>query len=125
MVSPVEGQACCYRLLKGFLDLAATEAACADPNPFRLTIDQCSDWLEVGLEDSLGLVIGVTDIMAGLATFATEIACKCHGYTPSSSRIGTRLVRSKCITGPFVLTSRLLGVGRCSMGASGDWRGDL
>jgi len=70
--------------LNGFLDLAATEAACADPNAFGLTIDQCSDWLEVGLEDSLGLVIGVTDIMAGLATFATEIACKCHRYTPSS-----------------------------------------
>jgi hypothetical protein len=91
VVSPVEGQACCYRLLKGFLDLAATEAACADPNPFGLTIDQCSDWLEVGLEDSLGLVIGVTNIMARLTTFATEIACKCHGYTPSSSRIGTRI----------------------------------
>jgi hypothetical protein len=62
-----------------FLDLAAAEAACADPNAFGLTVDQGSDWLEVGLEDSLGLVIGVTDIMTGLATFATEIACKCHG----------------------------------------------
>ena len=72
-----------------FLDLAATEAACADPNAFGLTVDQGSDWLEVGLKDPLGLVIGVTDIMAGLATFATEIACKCHGYTPSSSRIDT------------------------------------
>ena len=52
-----------------------------------MTVDQCSDRLEVRLEDPLGLVIGVTDIMAGLATFATEIACKCHGYTPSSSRV--------------------------------------
>ena len=67
-----------------FLDFAATEAASADPNAFGLTVDQCPNWLEVGLEDSLGLVIGVTDIMAGLAMFATEIACKCHGYTPSS-----------------------------------------
>jgi hypothetical protein len=62
-----------------FLDLATTEAACADPNAFGLAINQCSDWLEVGLEDSLGLVIGMTDVMTGLAAFATEIACKCHG----------------------------------------------
>jgi hypothetical protein len=43
--------------------------------------------LEVGIEDPLGLVIGVTDVMAGLTTFATEIACKCHGYTPSATRV--------------------------------------
>ena len=72
-------------LLNGFLDFAAAETACADPNAFRLTVDQCPDWLEIGLEDSLGLIIGVTDVIAGLATFATKIACKCHGCTPSSS----------------------------------------
>ena len=72
------------------MDFAATKAACADPNAFGLAINQCSDWLEVGLEDPLGLVIGMTDIMAGLATFATEITGKCHGYTPSSSRIDIR-----------------------------------
>ena len=81
------------RKLDGFFNFAATETACADPNAFRLTVDQCPDWLEVGLEDPLGLVIGVTDVMAGLAAFATEITCKCHGYTPSSSRIDTRLRR--------------------------------
>jgi hypothetical protein len=75
------------RKLNSFLDFAATETAGADPNAFWLTVDQCPDWLEVGLEGSLGLVIGVTDVMAGLATFATEIACKCHGYTPSFSRL--------------------------------------
>ena len=80
-------------LLNGFLDFAATQAACADSNAFRLTVDQCPDWLEVGLEDPFGLVVGVTDVIAGLATFTTEIACKCHGCTPSSSRIDTRLRR--------------------------------
>jgi hypothetical protein len=70
--------------LDGFEDPAATQAARTDPNAFRLPIDQCSDWLKVGLEDPLGLVVGVTDVMAGLAAFATEIACKCHGDTPSS-----------------------------------------
>jgi hypothetical protein len=81
------------RKLDGFLDFAATQTARADPNSFWLTVDQCPDWLQVGLEDPLGLVIGVTDVMAGLALFAAEIACKCHGYTPSSSRIDTRLRR--------------------------------
>ena len=51
-------------LLDGFLDLAATQAARADPNAFGLTVDQCPDWLEVGLEDPLGLVIGVADVIA-------------------------------------------------------------
>jgi hypothetical protein len=103
---------CFKRLLNGFLNFAATQAACADPNAFRLTVNQCTDWLEVGLEDPLGLVIGVTDVMAGLATFATEIACKCHGYTPSSSRIDARSLSWKCITGPFGLTSRFDRLGR-------------
>ena len=84
---------CFKRLLNGFLNFAATQAACADPNAFWLTVDQCSDWLEVGLEDPLGLIVGMTDVMAGLTTFATEIACKCHGCTPSSSRIATKLRR--------------------------------
>jgi hypothetical protein len=51
-------------LLYGFLDFAATQAAGTDPKAFRLTVDQCPDWLEVGLEDPLGFVIGVTDVMA-------------------------------------------------------------
>jgi hypothetical protein len=51
-------------LLNGFLDFATTQAACADPNAFGLTVDQCPDWLEVGLEDPLGLVIGMADVIA-------------------------------------------------------------
>jgi hypothetical protein len=48
----------------GFLDFAASETAGADPDAFGLTVDQGPDWLEVGLEDPFGLVIGVTDVMA-------------------------------------------------------------
>ena len=51
-------------LLNGLLDFAATEAAGTDPKALCLTVDQCPDWLEVGLEDPLSLVIGVTDVMA-------------------------------------------------------------
>src|SRR6185295_12202260 len=76
--------------LDGFEDLAAAETARTDPNAFRLPVDQCPDWLKVGLEDPLGLVIGVTDVMAGLAAFATEIACKCHGDTPLSKLFESR-----------------------------------
>ena len=98
-------------LLNGFLDFAATETAGADPNAFRLTVDQCPDWLKVGLEGPLGLVIGVTDVMAGLATFATEIACICHGCTPSSSRIDIGFQLLKCTIGSLVFTSRIDGLG--------------
>ena len=72
-------------VLHSFLDFSATQASGADPNTLRLAVDECSDWLEVGFEDPLGLVVGMTDVMARLATFTTEIACKCHGYAPSSS----------------------------------------
>jgi len=51
-------------LLNGFLNFATAQAARANPNTFRLTVDQGSDWLEVGLEDPLGLVIGMTDVVA-------------------------------------------------------------
>jgi len=73
--------------LDRFLDLATTQAASADPEALCLTVDQRPDRLEVGFEDPFGLVIGVTDVMAGLTTLATEIACECHGDTPSSSRM--------------------------------------
>jgi hypothetical protein len=105
-----------------FLDFAATQAACADPYAFWLTVDQCPDWLEVGLKDALGLVIGVTDIMAGLATFATEIACKCHWYIPPANRIDIGFRMVKCTTGSLVFTSRIDGL---RMGASGLRKGDL
>lgn len=66
-------------MLDGFFNFTAAETASADANTLCLTVNQCSDWLEVRLENPLRLVIGVTDIVAGLAAFATEIACKCHG----------------------------------------------
>jgi len=73
------------------LDFAATETAGTDPKAFGLSVYQRPHWLEVGLEDPLGLVVGVTDVMAGLTALAAEITSKCHGYTPSSSRINRRL----------------------------------
>ena len=57
-------RSCPYVLLNGFDDFAAAYAASADTKALWLTVDQCPDWLEVGLEGPLGLVIGVTDIIA-------------------------------------------------------------
>jgi hypothetical protein len=51
-------------VLNGFLDFAATQTACADPNALWLPVDQRPDWLEVGFEDPLGLVVGVADVIA-------------------------------------------------------------
>jgi len=51
-------------LLNSFLDFAATQATCADPNALGLTVDHGPDRLEIGLEDPLGLVVGVTDVIA-------------------------------------------------------------
>lgn len=81
------------------MNFSAAETACADSNAFGLAVDQCSDRLEVGLEDPLRLVIGMTDVMAGLAAFAAKIACKCHRETPSSSRMDTSSTDMECITG--------------------------
>jgi hypothetical protein len=81
----------CGRLLDGFLDFAATQTARANSNAFWLAVDQCPDWLEVRFEDPLGLVIGMTHVMAGLATFTTEITCKCHDMLLDS--IDARLQR--------------------------------
>jgi hypothetical protein len=80
-------------LLHGFLDSTATQTACANPNALGLAVDQCPDWLEVGLEGPLGLVISMTDVMAGLPTFTTQITCKGHWCTPLSSRIDARTDR--------------------------------
>ena len=65
--------------LNRFFDFAAAKTTGADPNALRLTVDQSPDWLEIWFEDPLGLVIGVTDVIAGLAAFAAEITCKGHG----------------------------------------------
>ena len=66
----------------GFQNLPAPEAAGADPNSLGLTIDQCPDRLQVGFEGPFGFVIGVTDVMARLASFAAKVACECQCDTP-------------------------------------------
>jgi hypothetical protein len=59
--------------LNGFLDLPAAEATSADPDPPGRTIDHCADTLKIGVERPFGFVVGVTDVMAGLMLFRTDI----------------------------------------------------
>jgi hypothetical protein len=69
--------------LEGFLDLAAAETACADTDAFRRTVDHCTDTLKVGVECPFGLVVGVTDVVAGLVFFRANVTYECHGNAPS------------------------------------------
>jgi hypothetical protein len=52
------------RRLDCLLDLAAAEATGADSNASSRSVDHRADTLEVGIECALGLVVGVTDVMA-------------------------------------------------------------
>jgi len=51
------------------LDLAAAEATGADADASGRPIDYCADTLKVGIECALGLVVGMTDVMARLVLF--------------------------------------------------------
>ena len=59
--------------LEGLLDFPATEATRADADAFGRTADHCADTLQVGVERPFGLIVGMTDVMAGLMLFCTDI----------------------------------------------------
>jgi hypothetical protein len=52
------------RRLDSFPDLTASEATGADSDASRRSLDHGAHTLEVGIEGSLRLVIGVTDVMS-------------------------------------------------------------
>lgn len=59
--------------LDGFLDEAGPEASGADPNPKSRAVHHGTDRLEIGSEDALRFVVGMTDIVSGLMSFSAEI----------------------------------------------------
>jgi hypothetical protein len=67
------------RSLNGFLDEARTETAGADLDAFGGAVNQGLDGLKIGIEDPLGLVIGVTDVVPGLTPFVADLTRECHG----------------------------------------------
>ena len=74
-------------VLHSFLDFSAPQASGADPNTFRLAVDQRSDWLEIGLEDPLGFVVGMTDVVSRAGSFPA--------YSTDSGHLSSVLRRSK------------------------------
>jgi hypothetical protein len=69
-------------LLDRLLDFSTPETAGTDSNAFRRAFHQRAHGLKVRIEHPLGLVIGVTDVMAALVPFPAYIACKCHSVAP-------------------------------------------
>ena len=59
--------------LEGLLDLATAEATCADADALGQPVNDGADTLKVGVERPLGLIVGMTDVMAGLMLFCTDI----------------------------------------------------
>lgn len=65
-------------VLDRFLYHPGAETACAHPNPFGSAIDQRTNGLKIRSEDSVGLIIGMADIMPGLMALATNLTYKSH-----------------------------------------------
>jgi hypothetical protein len=62
----------------GFLHQAGAEATGANPEMFMRAVHQGTDSLQVRIEDTLGLVVGVADVMAALMPLPADITCKSH-----------------------------------------------
>ena len=45
--------------------------------------DDRTHGLDIGIKDPSGLIVGVTDVIAGRRFLMTELTLKCHGATPS------------------------------------------
>lgn len=78
--------------LERLLDFPATEATRADSDAFGRTSDHCADTLQVGVERPFGLIVGVTDVMARLVFFRTDITYECHGNAPSLEKLTVLIV---------------------------------
>ena len=59
--------------LEGLLDFPAAKATGADADTPGGPINHGADTLKVGVEGPLSLIIGVTDVMAGLMLLRTNI----------------------------------------------------
>lgn len=73
-------------VLDRFLYHPGAETACAHPNPFGSAIDQRTNGLKIRSEDSVGLIIGMADIMPGLMALATNLTYKSHDRHSFSTR---------------------------------------
>lgn len=61
-----------------FLHHPGTETAGADANALSGAIDHRANGLKIRPEDSVGLIVGMADIMPGLMTLAANLTYKSH-----------------------------------------------
>jgi hypothetical protein len=59
----------CRSQLESFFDFSAAEATGANPDAPCRSVNHGADTLQVGVERPFRLIVGVTDIMAGLVFF--------------------------------------------------------
>ena len=59
--------------LEGLLDLPAAEATSADADTLGRTVNHGANALKIGVERPFGLIVGVTDVVAGLMLFRTDV----------------------------------------------------
>jgi hypothetical protein len=80
--------------LDGFFDQPGPQTTGADADAQGRTVHECLHALLVGIEDALGLVVRVADVISSLMLLPTEITGKCHGPTP--------LLRRRSTTSPWM-----------------------
>ena len=64
-------------------DLAALDAARADPDPFGLAVHQRLDCLQIHAPPPPGDVVSVRNVVAELRTFPADVAYLCHDFAPN------------------------------------------
>ena len=64
--------------LDRFLHHPGAETTGAYANTLGGAIDHRTNGLKIRPEDSVGLIVGMADIMPGLMTLATNLTCKSH-----------------------------------------------
>ena len=69
--------------LDSFLDQSRTQTACTDADTLVAFTNYGTNGLNIGVEDSSGFVVRVTDIVTGYWFLLANFTHKCHGYTPS------------------------------------------
>lgn len=65
--------------LDRLLDHPGAEAAGAHANTFGGAINQCANGLKIGPKDTVGLIVGMADIMPGLMPLVTDLTYIGHG----------------------------------------------
>ena len=96
------------RTLDGFCDQPGPQTTGADADAQGRTVYKCFHALQIGIEDALGLVVCMADVISSLMFLPTEITGKCHGPTPLLQRRSTTSpwIGANATIAPQAMTSR-------------------